>query len=150
MTSVTASLTKEIRRPIDVVRAQYGDIRHHQANNVHPDFEFTVHSSDEQRSEYTQVSRVLGFRRSDEVQLDLRADGSQHAKFVEGPSQGLDILVSFESLGPDSTLVEFKVVAPLRGLMALAKPLVKRQLTRDIANVLEEDRIDLEELGYPR
>lgn len=32
----------------------------------------------------------------------------------------------------------------------LAKPLVKRQLERELARGLEEDGIDSEELGYPR
>ena len=150
MASVTVSSTKEIRCPIDVVRAQFGDIKHHIVNNVHSKLELTLHAEDERGCDLTQGYRILGLQRRDEVRVDRKADGSQHGKFLEGPNQGTETFATFESLGPDSTRVEFKVVVPLRGLLALAKPLVKRQLERDIARGLEEDRIDLEELGYPR
>jgi hypothetical protein len=150
MASLTVTSSKEIRCPIDVVRAQFTDLKHHITNNVHRNLEFTLHSSDERRCDFTQGYRVLGFMRRDEIRLEREADGSLHGKFVEGASQGTETFVTFESLHSGSTRVQFKAVVPLRGLMALAKPLVKRQLERDIAKGLEEDRIDLEERGYPR
>lgn len=150
MASVTVSGTKEIRCPIETVRTQFGDMTHHIANNVHPNLEITLHAQDERGCEFTQGYRLLGLMRRDKGSLERKADGSLYGKIVEGPSRGTETFTTFESRGPDSTRVEFKVVAPLRGLMALAKPFVKRQLKRDIVKGLEEDRIDLEERGYPR
>ena len=150
MASVTVTSIKEIRRPVDVVRAQFSDLKHHIAHNVHRNFEFTLHASDERSCDFTQRYRLLGVMRRDEVRLERKADGSLHAKFVGGPSRGTETFTSFESLGSGSTRVQFKVVMPLRGLMALARPFVKRQVERDLAKGLEEDRIDLEERGYPR
>ena len=150
MASVTVTSIKEIRCPIDVVRAQFSDLKHHIEHNVHRRFQLTLHASDERSCDFTQGYRILGVVRHDEARLERNADGSLHGKFVEGPNQGGETFTTFESLGSDSTRVQFKAVIPLRGLMALAKPLVKRQLERDIANGLEEDRIDLEERGYPR
>jgi hypothetical protein len=141
---------KEIRCPVDVVQAQFSDLEHHIAHNVHRNLELTMHASDERSCDFTQGYRMLGFMRRDEVRLERQADGSLHGTFVEGPNQGAETFATFESLGSDSTRVQFKAVIPLRGLMALAKPLVKRRLERDIAKGLEEDRIDLEERGYPR
>jgi hypothetical protein len=150
MASVTVTSIKEIRCPIDVVRAQFSDLKHHIAHDVHRNIDFTLHASDERSCDFTQGYRILGFVRRDEVRLERKADGSLHGKFVEGSNHGTETFTTFESLGSYSTRVQFKAVIPLRGLMALAKPLVKRQLERDIAKGLEEDRIDLEERGYPR
>lgn len=150
MASVTVTSIKEIRCPIDVVRAQFGDLKHHIAHNVHRNFEFTLHANDERRCDFTQAYRMLGLLRRDEVRLEREAEGSLHGKFVEGSSHGTETFTTLESRGSDSTRVQIKTVVPLRGLMALARPLVKRQLERDIAKALEEDRIDLEERGYPR
>jgi hypothetical protein len=144
MASVTVTSTKEIRCPIDVVRAQFGDIKHHQVNHVHRNLELTLKAEDERGCEFTQGYRILGLLRRNEARVDRKADGSLHGRIVEGPNQGTETFTTFESLGADSTRVEFKVVVPLRGLMALAKPLVTRQLERDIVKGLEEDRRDLE------
>jgi hypothetical protein len=42
MASVTVTSIKEIRCPIDVVRAQFSDLKHHIAHNVHRNLELTL------------------------------------------------------------------------------------------------------------
>ena len=127
MPSVTAASITEIRCPIDVVRALFGDLEHHISHDVHRNLVLKLRASDERSRGFTQGYRILGVTRRGQIRLGRKADGSLHGKFVRGPSQ-----------------------VPLHGLLALAGPLVKRQLEQDIAKGLEEDRIDLDERGCPR
>jgi hypothetical protein len=150
MANVTVSSSKDIRRPIDKVRAQFGDMKHHGEHLVHAKFAIALDTEDERGCEFWQQYRLLGLMRRDRIRMDRESNGSLHFTIVEGPSKGTESFATFESLGPDATRVEFKTVAPLRGLLALAKPLIKRQLMRATVHALEEDRIDLEERGYPR
>lgn len=150
MGSMTVTSTKEIRCPIETVRAQFGDMKHHGEHLVHAKVAIALDAEDERGCEFWQQYRALGLMRRDRVRMDRESDGSLHFTYVEGPSKGTESFATFESLGPDATSVEFKTVVPLRGLLALTKPLIKRQLMRATVHALEEDRIDLEERGYPR
>ena len=47
MASLTLTSTVEIRCPIEVVRAQFSDLKHPIVNNVHRDLELILHASDE-------------------------------------------------------------------------------------------------------
>ena len=59
--------TKEIRCPIDVVRAQFNDLKYHIEHNVHRNLELTLHASEERSCDSTQGFRILGFVRRDEA-----------------------------------------------------------------------------------
>jgi hypothetical protein len=43
---LTVEVDKTVRRPIDKVRRQIGDMRHHEKYRVHPDVRFTVRSEE--------------------------------------------------------------------------------------------------------
>jgi len=45
-------------------------------------------------------------------------------------------------------LVTFRAVAPVKGIKLLLKPLFEIAIRRAVEKGLEEDRVDLEELGY--
>jgi hypothetical protein len=60
------------------------------------------------------------------------------------------ITQQFEAVSPESTRVRTTVEMPLSGMLRLLAPLVRIGLRRDVAIALEEDRVDLEERGYPK
>jgi hypothetical protein len=68
MASVAVTSTKEIRCPIDVVRAQFGDIKHDQVNSVHRKLELTLHAEDERGR---RLRLVWGSRRAPHSYADI-------------------------------------------------------------------------------
>jgi hypothetical protein len=108
-----------IGRPIDVVRRQFGDVRHH---------------------EMRQVAEVV---------LERHADGSQTNHFVSGSNAGMRVIHQFQDDGPDATVAEVTIEMPMRGLRRLLAPIVRRVLRSRLMTGLEEDRRDLEQHGYP-
>ena len=80
MAGGTVTSTKEIWCPIEVVRAQFNDLKHHIVSSVHRNLELTLHADDERGCDLTQGCRTLGLLRRDKLRLDRKADGSQHGK----------------------------------------------------------------------
>ncbi len=148
MPTVRVTERKEIRRPIDVVRAHYGDIRHHMINNVHPIVSLEILRDHSEGCLFKQRSKVFGRERLDTYVLERRADGTVYLKVTEGPSLGIETFVSFRALGEAATEVTFTVSIPLPGLAVLIAPLARHVARRDMRTVLEEDRIDMEINGY--
>jgi len=97
---------------------------------------------------FRQDVKVLGMLQSDEIVQTRNSDGTLVAEVVDGANQGLRIYQSFVPIGVDTTLVTFRAVAPVKGIKLLLKPLFEIAIRRAVEKGLEEDRADLEELGY--
>ncbi len=54
-----------IAAPIDKVRAQFADLNHHIAVNVHPKLRFELLSQGERHARFVQEVRLLGIRQRD-------------------------------------------------------------------------------------
>jgi len=150
MVHATAIAEIVIRRPIEMVRAQFLDLQHHMANDVHPEIEIVNHERDGDSWLYTQGSRVFGRMRRNRVRLGPMDTGSVRLAFLHGPDQGTAQVVTFEALGGEATQVRSTTTIPLRGLMSLLRAFVENQATKVSARALMQDRSDLERYGYPR
>jgi hypothetical protein len=146
---LVVSESLRIARPIEVVRQQFADVRHHSARNVHPDLRFTPLAEAGDGCRYPHEVRVAGIRQVAEVILTREADGSQTNRFVSGANAGTKILHRFRSDGAEVTVVEVTVQTPLQGLRRLLAPLVRHAVRRRLIAGLREDRRDLEDGGYP-
>ncbi len=137
-----------IRRPLDEVQRQFGDVGYHQRAGHHRGVQFVVHHDAPDRCEYDQVTRVGPLRLRQTMRLDRADPAHQVNSLVKGPFAPGSI--TFE-ITPESEDVT-NVVATLRseqgGLARLAAPLLRRQLRRALAQALDEDRKDLESGAY--
>ncbi|MBI1943152.1 MAG: hypothetical protein HYS35_05740 [Betaproteobacteria bacterium] len=149
MASIVVEDEKVIARPIEVVREQFVDMRHHASTRVHADLEVSNVRPQNAGCRVTARRRVFGILQEDEIEVARGADGSSTLRSLAGSNTGLLITQRFEALGADRTRVRTTVEMPVRGLLALLAPLVRMGLKRDLATALEEDRFDLEERGYP-
>ena len=86
----TITVTDSIRivRPIEVVRQQFGDVRHHAERRVHRGVTFTVSSDSAAECRYRHEVRVAGRRQVGDVTLTRAADGSQTNLFTSGSNTG--------------------------------------------------------------
>jgi hypothetical protein len=146
---VTVRDSIRIARPLDVVRQQFGDVRHHVSRAVHPDVKFTVLSESGNECRYRHEVRVAGVCQVAEVILKREADGSQTNYFVSGNNVGMKVIHTFQPDGTDATIAGVTVQLPLRGLRKVLAPLVHLAVRRKLEKGLQEDRRDLEERGYP-
>ncbi|HJQ85119.1 MAG TPA: hypothetical protein VKA21_13630 [Candidatus Binatia bacterium] len=138
-----------IGRPIDVVRRQFGDVRHHEIRRPHRGVQFTLLTDSGNECRYRHEVRVVGLRQVAEVVLRRDADGSQTNHFVSGPNAGMRVIHRFQADGPDATVAEVTIEMPMRGVRRLLAPVVRRFLHASLVTGLEEDRRDIEERGYP-
>ena len=99
---------------------------------------------------FTGRRRTLGMLQSDDIEVTQRADGSSTLRSVAGSNKGLLITQTFEAVAADRTRVRTTVELPFPGILFFLVPLVRMGLQRDVEAALEEDRIDLEQRGYPR
>jgi hypothetical protein len=148
MVTINVEVQATIRRPLAVVSRQFGDMRHHARNRVHPDITFTVFSEEGDDCRFRQEVRLLGMLQSDEIVQHRNADGSLSSEVVAGANKGLRIHQEFAAIGADSTLVRFRAEAPATGIKLLLKPLFEMAIRKAVKKGLEEDRADLEERGY--
>jgi hypothetical protein len=150
MRSIVVHGEKLIARPIEVVQSQFVDMGHHASTRVHADLEISNVRPQEGGCRFTGRRRVFGMLQEDEIEVMRRGDGNSTLRSLSGSNAGLLITQAFESVGTDRTRVRTTVEMPLKGMLKLLSPLVRIGLQRDLATTLEEDRIDLEERGYPR
>lgn len=148
--SIVVQYSGTIGQPIDVVSRQFGDIAHHAAHAVHPDITFTLLSSGDDVCHFTQEVQLLGLKQKDEVIQKRRADGTLESEVVAGTNKGMRIFQSFKTAGPNATSVDFRIEAPAVGIKKLLKPLFAAAIRSTVKKAFEQDRIDLEEKGYPR
>jgi len=148
MTTISIEVQATIRRPVAVVSRQFGDMRHHEHDRVHPDITFTVLSEEGDNCRFRQEVRLVGLLQSDEVVQHRNADGSLSSEVVDGPNKGMRIHQGFVAAGADTTLVTFRAEAPATGIKRVLKPLFEMAIRKAVKKGLEEDRVDLEERGY--
>ena len=150
MASIVVRGEKLIARPIEVVQTQFVDMGHHASTRVHADLDVSNVRPKEGGCRFTGRRRVFGVLQEDEIEVLRSTDGNSTLRSLSGSNSGLLITQEFESVGPDRTRVRTTVEMPLSGMLRLLAPLVRIGLQRDVATALEEDRVDLEERGYPR
>jgi len=148
MSNIIVRAEKLISRPIAVVQSQFVDLAHHERTRVHSALEVSNVRPLPTGCQFTGRRRVFGVLQEDEIEVQRHADGSSTLRSQSGANAGLAITQTFESQGPERTLVHIEVNMPVRGLFRLLSPLVRIGIQRDLAMSLEEDRIDLEERRY--
>jgi hypothetical protein len=148
MSNIVVRGEKLIARPIDVVQTQFTDMAHHEHTRVHRALEVSNVRPSPNGCRFTSRRRVFGAIQEDDNELLRLPDGSSTLRSLSGANPGLTIAQTFESRGPERTLVHIEVNLPVRGLFRLLSPLLRMGIQRDLAMALEEDRIDLEERRY--
>ena len=147
---LTIEVSKWIKCPIETVKKQFADIGHHMRYRVHPRVEYTILSENQKECRIRQTVRVLGLRQVDESVLRWVSKNVLMNDVIAGDNEGLRLMNVFEMVRPDTTLVNLTLEVPLRGFKKLLKPFFRIAVYRTVAKALEEDRIDLEQYGYPR
>lgn len=140
---------KLISRPLTVVQSQFVDMVHHASTRVHAGLEVTNVRPHNGGCLCTGRRRIFGILQEDEFEVMRLVDGSSTLRSLSGSNVGLLITQTFESLAADRTCVRITVELPVKGPLALLVPLVRMNLRRALTKALEEDRIDLEQRGYP-
>lgn len=148
--TLTVEHTGTIRKSLRNVSAQYGDAHHHARHRVHPDIAITVLSGENGVFRFRQEVSLLGMKQTDEILQKRTADGNLESEVVSGTNQGTRLYHSFRALGPEATSVQVRVQIPLRGIKKILKPFFAMAVRSTLGKAFEEDRIDLEDRGYPR
>ena len=142
-------ITERVRidRPVAVVRAQFADVAHHEANPPHDGVTFRVLQDSPESCEYEQASRIGPFRSRQRFVLDRTDPDHQVNRIVAGPFRGGSITFDVREDGDGA-----EVVATVRHdagpAVRLLAPVVSRVLRRSLATALAEDRVDLESGRY--
>jgi hypothetical protein len=147
---LTTEFAGTIRQPIDIVSRQFGDIGHHSKNRVHPDLSFTILSEQDGTCHFRQEVRLMGMKQADEIVQKRLADGSLDSEVVAGTNMGMRLFQSFNPAGPGATEVRIRIEVPVSGVKKLFKPFFKAAVDSTVKKAFEEDRVDLEQKGYPR
>jgi hypothetical protein len=141
-----------IAAPIATVRSQFADVEHHIRANVHPKLKFELLAQGPGRARYVQVVRLLGMRQRDVFERRFESDGTMVDTSVEGFNQGGSLRFGFEPqtvAGRDGTLVRIDVRVPLLPLVGgLLRPLLERQIRKEVSAAALEDKHDIEQRGY--
>ncbi|HYC42515.1 MAG TPA: hypothetical protein VEB70_05965 [Noviherbaspirillum sp.] len=147
---LTTEFSGTIRRPIDTVSRQFGDVHHHSTHHVHPDLTFTILSEQDEVCRFRQEVRLMGLKQADEIVQTRLPDGSIDSEVVAGTNQGMRMLQTFRQEGPEATTVKIRIEVPVSGVKKWFKPLFKAAVDSTLKKAFEEDRVDLEQRGYPR
>jgi hypothetical protein len=150
---VEVSHEEWIAAPIASVRAQFADLHHHIAANVHPKLRFEILSLGERRARYVQEVRLLGILQRDVFEREIAPDGASMVDTsVEGFNQGGSIRFRFTAgtvQGRESTLVEVTIRLPVPRFLGVLAPVMRAQVRRELLQAVAEDKHDLEVRGYP-
>lgn len=148
MANIIVRDEKLIARPLHVVQSQFVDMAHHERNRVHRALEISNARPLPSGYRFTARRRVFGMLQEDDNEVLRHADGNSTLRSLSGANAGLTVTQTFESRGPERTLVRIEVKLPVTGLLRLLSPLLRLGIRRDLAAALEEDRVDLEERRY--
>jgi hypothetical protein len=148
--SLDVTRSVEIQRDADVVRRQFGDVRHHAASGVHKGVVFEVIADDGARCRYRQVSTVGPLKLRQELELDRTVEGPLVNRIVAGKFTGGAITFEVEPRGAGRSAVEARLRAPISGVMRVAAPILRAQVGKQLAAALAEDKADLERGTYDR
>ncbi|HEU0204571.1 MAG TPA: SRPBCC family protein [Burkholderiaceae bacterium] len=133
----------------ELVRRQFVDLEHHIRTNVHPKLSFKVLSQSATGARYVQEVTLLGIRQRDVFERQILPDGSIHDRSVEGFNKGGELRFGFAPEGA-GTRVDVLIRVPLPPVVGgLIRPLLEKQVRREVQTAIEEDRYDLEVRGYP-
>jgi hypothetical protein len=146
---IQVHVSRTIARPLDVVRRHFLDMEHHERHPVHAAATFRVIEQSPTHCEYASKTSVGPLKLSERSRLDL-VDGKVVNRCLEGANQGMVNTFSFRETGPSRTEVVVDVSLPRTGARRLFAPILRGLLRRGFDQALEEDRVDLEERGYPR
>lgn len=148
MSRIVVRGEKVIARPIDVVKAQFVDMAHHEQTRVHGAIEISNARRDGGLCRFTSRRRMFGRLEESENEIVVHPDGNSTVHTVSGPNRGLVLRQTFEADGSESTRVRIEIEVPLKGMLRLLAPIVRKTVERDLAVALEEDRVDLEVRRY--
>jgi hypothetical protein len=138
-----------IARPVDVVRAQFGDVTHHQQHAVHRGVRFEVLDDDGRHCRYRQTTALGPLKLRQEFVLTRSPAGPLVNTITEGPLAGGTITFHIEPAGEGHAHVTAVVQADVRGLGVLVAPLMRRRMAKSLQAALVEDKADLESGTYP-
>lgn len=134
------------------VQAQFADLEHHIAAQVHPKLSFRVLQQSARRARYIQEVTLLGIRQRDVFEREFGAGGSMTDTSVEGFNKGGSLHFEFTAEtreGQAGTRVEVTVRLPLPPVLGgLVRPLLESQIRRELTAAVAEDKHDLEVRGY--
>ena len=148
MNMIEVTVEQTIRRPLAEVSRQFGDVRHHAANRVHPKLTFEILSEQADTIRFRQRVSLLGVKQTDEIVQSRRADGSLYSEIVAGTNQGSSITQAFAPEGEAATRVTFTMRMPATGIKRLLKPLFAAAIRKTVVDAFKEDCYDLEVRGY--
>ena len=138
-----------IAAPPEKVRRQFADLDHHVRTNVHPKLTFKVLSQSATSARYVQEVKLLGLRQRDVFERQILPSGSIHDRSVEGFNKGGVLELDFAPEGA-GTRVDILVRLPLPPVIGgLVRPLLEKQIRREVTAAFQEDKYDLEVRGYP-
>jgi hypothetical protein len=151
---VEVSHEESIAAPIATVRAQFADLHHHIAANVHPGLRFEILSLGDHCARFVQEVRLMGIKQRDVFERVVAADGlSMVDTSVEGFNQGGSLSFRFTpeiGAGREATRVSVTVRLPVPRFMGLLAPLMEAQVRRELSAAVLQDKHDIEVRGYPR
>ena len=143
-----------IEAPLSVVQSQFADVDHHIRANVHPKLRFELISRGSRSARFVQEVRLLGIRQRDVFVRRIEADGSIVDRSVEGFNKGGTLKFQFSPEthdGKPGTRVDITIRLPLPPLVgAFLRPLLEAQVRKEVAAAALDDRVDIEQRGYPR
>jgi hypothetical protein len=148
MDMIEVTVEQVISRPLAEVSRQFGDIRHHAANRVHPKLTFEILSEEGDTIRFRQHVSLLGIRQTDEIVQKRRADGSLYSDIVSCTNEGSVITQAFAPAGDAATRVVFTMKMPAKGVKRLLKPFFAAAIRKTVRDAFAEDRYDLEQRGY--
>ena len=138
---VTGSESIRIARPRDIVIRQFEDLEHHNQYQVHKGLHWEVLEEDQESKVIRVAKRTARLYWKDDALL---------LHILSGAGKGGTLYHYFRSTSATETEVEMAFEIPLPPLLGFLAPFIRWTLTKDIRRGLKEDKIDLEEKGYPR
>jgi hypothetical protein len=149
MAEIRVRLSQTIECPVDLVRRHFLDMEHHQRHGVHEAARFFVIEQSEVHCLYDQETSLGPLRLRERSRLDREGDDVVN-RCLSGANAKMVNRFSFVQRDAQTTEVVVEVTLPKTGLRHLIAPLLRVAIRRGFARGLEEDRIDLEDRGYPR
>jgi len=149
MSEIHVQVTKTIARPADLVRRHFLDMEHHARHPVHAAARFAVVEQSQTHCVYTQETRLGPFKLREDARLERDGDEIVN-RSLTGANESMIVRFSFRPVASSTTEVTADIRLPRTGFRRVAAPLLRRMLRDGFARALEEDRVDLEERGYPR
>jgi hypothetical protein len=141
-----------IAAPLETVRAQFADLKHHIADNVHPKLRFEILQQTAQGARYVQEVKLLGIKQRDVFERTFAADGTMTDTSVEGFNKGGSLSFAFTPQvegGRAGTRIEVTVRLPLPPVIGpLIRPLLVRQVWNEVHTAAMQDKEDIEVRGY--